>query len=349
MKFSQTCMLAAVLATGLVAASPMFAEPETAVVVEAEAQVQSTTVSGQIQLPASAGAGADSNGLAYADVLVRIVGKLDPMGYPTPDNWTEMSREEQVAWRDAFKETEEYRELRRLSLEAQAARIVMTTGVNEDGTFSFDGLTPNSYKLQALIKRPDAGEEFSSHVSVAYKEMIFNVPEAEEAIDLGEITLRLQRILAPGDFAPEWTAVSYEGVEVSLSDFRGKFVLVDFWATWCGPCKAEVPNLEAVYADFGGEQFEIIGLSLDATLDLPKNYHANKPSPYTNLYLGKWNEETTTGDYGIRGIPSIWLIGPDGRIVARDLRGEALREAVQAAMEGAAGDEALAETETETE
>lgn len=347
MTISQTCFFAAAFAAGLTMVCPAYAESDA--VVEAETQAKTAaeagSVRGQIRLPAPGNEGDDTNGFAMADVVVRVVGKLDLSRYPTPENWEKMSRDEQMQWAKAFRETEEYRELVRRNKEAQEARIVMTTGVDEDGAFSFEGLTLNSYKVQALIKRPDAGDKFSRSVSLAYQEMIFTVQETDLTVDLGEIKLEATASLSPGDLAPAWTATAYDGSKVSLSDFRGKFVLVDFWATWCGPCKAEVPNLEAVYADFGGEKFEIVGLSLDATFDLPKNYHEKKPSPYTNLYLGKWKEETTTRDYGIHGIPSIWLIGPDGKIVARDLRGKALREAVRAAIESAEEDEAAAKTE----
>jgi len=136
----------------------------------------------------------------------------------------------------------------------------------------------------------------------------------------------------PGDTAPDWTATGYDGTEFKLSDYRGQYVLFDFWATWCGPCKAEFPNLKAVYEDFGGERFEMIGLSIDKTIDLPKEYHEKNPSTYTQGFVEPEPYQQVRNDYGIRSIPSIWLIGPDGKIVGRDLRGKALREAVRTAL-----------------
>lgn len=347
MKRFQTCLLAVSVTAGLGGANPISAESEAAVV--AEAQAKSATVSGRIQLPELENGAAGKEALAFENVVVKIESVLKRFPYPTPENWEQMTRDEQVAWAKTFRETEEYSELVRRNKEARAAQVVMTIGVDDDGRFSFEGLAPNTYMLQALIKRPGAIGKLSKNTSLAYNAKRVVVKEMDATVDLGEIMLEAQEFLSPGDLAPAWTATAYDGSKVSLSDFRGKYVLVDFWATWCGPCKAEVPNLEAVYADFGGEKFEIVGLSLDATLDLPKGYHEKKPSPYTNLYLGKWNEETTTADYGIRGIPSIWLIGPDGKIVARDLRGKALREAVRAAMEGPAERAAVAETKVESD
>uniref|UniRef100_UPI0035656A69 TlpA family protein disulfide reductase n=1 Tax=Pontiella sp. TaxID=2837462 RepID=UPI0035656A69 len=105
---------------------------------------------------------------------------------------------------------------------------------------------------------------------------------------------------------------------------------------WCGPCKAEIPNLEAVSEAFGGDRFSVIGLSTDQTIDLPKAFLQEHPSAYLQGYMGTDARYLKTRmDYGIQTIPSIWLVGPDGKIVARDLRGDAMREAVRKALEPA--------------
>ena len=108
---------------------------------------------------------------------------------------------------------------------------------------------------------------------------------------------------------------------VKLSDYvgKGKYILVDFWASWCGPCKAEVPNLKNVYQKYAGKDFDILGV---AVWDKPEaSQKAVKDLGMT------WNQilnaqSVPTDIYGIQGIPHIILFGPDGTIVKRDLRGE---------------------------
>ena len=118
-----------------------------------------------------------------------------------------------------------------------------------------------------------------------------------------------------------------ESSKVSLSDYvgKGKYVLVDFWASWCGPCRREIPNIAAVYDKYAGEDFDVLGV---AVWDKPEDTAAAVKE------LGmKWNiisnaQKVPTEIYGINGIPHIILFGPDGIILKRDLRGPAIEAEV---------------------
>ena len=107
---------------------------------------------------------------------------------------------------------------------------------------------------------------------------------------------------------------------VKFSDYvgKGKYMLVDFWASWCGPCKAEIPNIKAVYEKYAGEDFDVLSV---AVWDKPKD------TAKAAAELGiTWNQiinaqQVPTDLYGIDGIPHIMLVGPDGIILNRDLRG----------------------------
>ncbi len=136
--------------------------------------------------------------------------------------------------------------------------------------------------------------------------------------------------LGVGAIAPVFTATTLDGRQFSLQQFRGKWVLIDFWATWCGPCKAEMPNLKDVFATFGNHrQFAMISLSIDNQMDEPLKYADQNNLGWIQGFLGKgWNSPVLRA-YGIHGIPAILLIGPDGRIAATGLRGTKIRERLQ--------------------
>jgi thiol-disulfide isomerase/thioredoxin len=129
-----------------------------------------------------------------------------------------------------------------------------------------------------------------------------------------------------GKQAPEISLPDANGKEISLSSFRGKYVLVDFWASWCGPCRAENPNLVKAYLKYKAKNFEILGISLDRPGEKDKWLKAIMDDKLTWTHISdlKFWESPVVPLYKIEGIPFNVLVDPAGKIVAENLRGEAL-------------------------
>lgn len=127
----------------------------------------------------------------------------------------------------------------------------------------------------------------------------------------------------------ELTLRNTAGEPAALSSLvgTGKWVLIDFWATWCPPCIAEIPHLSEAYAAYHDRGFEIYGVSLDNDEARWKQYVSTHDMPWTNVIAVEGDKSSPAAEqYGIRSIPTNFLISPEGVIVARDLRGEALGE-----------------------
>ena len=122
--------------------------------------------------------------------------------------------------------------------------------------------------------------------------------------------------------------------DLKLSDLSGKFVLVDFWATWCAPCREEVPYLQKTYERFGNDKrFAMLSISLDRGPSAPREYAASHGMNWPQGFAGTSSQsEDLTTRWGVNAIPAIFLINPDGKIIASDLRGDEIAEAISTAM-----------------
>ena len=157
--------------------------------------------------------------------------------------------------------------------------------------------------LSVAIKKSAAGKGFGERINIA------------KATTIGSI-------------APEFSQTDTSGKQVSLSSFRGKYVLIDFWASWCGPCRMENPNVVAAFNQYKDKNFTVLGVSLDDEKRDGRNRWitaiAKDKLTWTHVSDLKFWNNAVAKQYGIRAIPQNILIDPLGKIVAKNVTGEAL-------------------------
>lgn len=149
-----------------------------------------------------------------------------------------------------------------------------------------------------------------------------------ESLEPPTYDVRLKKGASPIAF----TATDTSGKPLSLAQFKGKVVLLDFWATWCGPCVGEVPNIVAAHQKYRAKGFEVVGISLDQDRKALDAFVKQYKMPWRQVFDGQGWKSRVPGLYGVRAIPFAVLVGRDGKIASLDVRGEALEPAIKAAL-----------------
>ena len=181
--------------------------------------------------------------------------------------------------------------------------------------------------LFALNFMPDIEKEFTTYEAVAqrFEKESPNSPHAKALIG------RIARIkgVSVGASAPEITLNDTTGKSVPLSSLRGKYVLIDFWASWCGPCRAENPNVVRMYNKFKDKGFAIYSVSLDQAKANWTKAIRNDNLIWTHVSDLKFWQSAAAQQYGVQAIPATFLLDKEGKIIAKNLRGDALEQKLE--------------------
>lgn len=211
---------------------------------------------------------------------------------------------------------------------------------SKDGSFRIEDVPAGKYSLKIDLREGggDGPSRFSAPQIASFTKEI-EVPDSpsgrsDEPLDLGNLSVEARAILKTGKVAPDFEVKTLDDKPLKLADFKGKYLLLDFWAVWCGPCVAETPHLKAAWEAFKDDpRFAMVGLSLDPEVSAPRNYTTKNALGWTQGFLGDWSKSDVPARFGVQGIPSVFLIGPDGKIIAKELRGDGIKAAVQAALQ----------------
>lgn len=182
-----------------------------------------------------------------------------------------------------------------------------------------------------ILDNSAKADELEKQLKTDFKDTAFVANlEKQEAAEAG--AKKIQDSLTVGSAFPGFNETDVSGQPFSISGHKGKVLLVDFWATWCGPCRGELPNVIAAYEKHHSAGFDILGVSLDQDKSKLLTYTKEQNMTWPEFFDGQgWNNKLAV-KYGIQSIPASYLLDGEGKIIAKNPRGEALEPAIASAL-----------------
>ena len=182
-------------------------------------------------------------------------------------------------------------------------------------------------QLMVYLTRHYKRDENSDKV-LEYARKLIELNASEWFVDFGLGEIYELESLQIGQPSPELIAETIHGEAVSLDDYEGRFVLLEFWGSWCGPCIPEIPYLNEVHEMFDDDRLVLIGIALDRDVETVEKFMKEHAMTWPQILQPDMFDGELVNAFNIGGVPSMYLVGPDGTIVTRNLRGEEMVEEV---------------------